>query len=297
MVTASLPILYPIWGLRSAPAADCVRQIARAGFDGVSFLAAPVDDPRRLDTMSAAEAQHLRRSLMRLGLERTLHVSSDHHFAGETSRSEQAVRRAQRSIEGCVRALSEPDLPPLIVSLDTICLPPGPTGVLHGLPPGPTGVLDEPLMVEMLGFLLDLSGRFPIRPALENWPKPGVGTPEALRGILAQTGGVGILLDLGHVNLALATDWCSCGSADEFIRALPAPVLEVHLHDNHGETDEHLPPGEGDADLVGAMGALVRLGFRGPLTVETGLRPNGRPGLAELCQGTRDIAERVLGAG
>jgi len=273
------PVFYPIWLLDPAPLVDCVKRIARAGFDGVSFAAAPVNDPRRLDVLTPVQADALRQSLGAAGLDRTLHLLSDCYFAGEPHWSDALVRRVQQSIEACVRALAVPGLRPLVVSLDPICLP-----------PGPQGALEPDLIVKMLSFLADLSHRYNMRPAIENWPKPGVGTPEALGRLISQAPGeVAILLDLGHLHMALSGGWCSRRSPADFVRALPAPVLEVHLHDNHGAVDEHLPPGEGTADLVGTLAALIAGGLDGPVTLECDLRPPGRPGLSEAAGRARQL--------
>jgi sugar phosphate isomerase/epimerase len=119
-----------------------------------------------------------------------------------------------------------------------------------------------------------------VRAAIENWPFAFLGTPEVLADVLAEAGGdVGILLDTGHAHIALAQGWCRQGSMADFVAALPAPVVEVHCHDNRGEDDEHLPPGEGTADIAGALAELARRGFSGPLTLECDLGAQGRPGL------------------
>ena len=279
------PLLYPIWDLESKPIGECLELLAEAGFDGVSFIGAPIEDPRRVDSLGEQEASALRDDLLRLGLRRTLHIFSDLYFAGVVARTESAVERARGGIESCVRALSGRGLPPLIVSLDPICLPPG-----H------TGVVNRALIVEMLEFLVSLTGSYDIRPALENWPKPEAGTPKALGRILKRVHGeVGILLDTGHLNMAIHSNWCRAKSPEEFVRRLPAPVLEVHLHDNHGADDEHLPPGAGTADLTALLEALKHSGFDGPVTLETDLLAEGRPGLkaglraaGQLCAGLRD---------
>jgi sugar phosphate isomerase/epimerase len=276
---SNLPILYPIWFLDPKPLRKCVEEIAAAGFDGVTFAAAPLDDPRRLDNLQGREASELRRFLKSLGLMRSLHIFSDQYFAGQTQRTDRLVKGVQQSIERCVEALASDDEPPLIVSLDPICLP-----------PFQTNAVDVDLVVEMLGFLVPLSEQLNVRAALENWPKPEVETPEALRRLLSRVRGpVGILLDTGHLHMALRRSWCEAKTPAEFIRALPAEVLEVHLHDNHGDADEHLPPGAGTADLAGIMRTLIEAGFRGPVTLECDLRPKGRPSPAEALQNVRQL--------
>jgi sugar phosphate isomerase/epimerase len=281
---AELRLFYPLWVLPAAPAVECVRVVAEAGFDGIQFGAAPTDDPRRLDAMTSSEADALRAVLRERALGRSLHVLSDLCFLGMAERDEQVVRAAKRSIEGAVRTLTDGCDEPLIVSNDPVCLP-----------PGRAGVVAPQLIVEMLEFLKLLAERYPILPALEPWPKPQTGTPEALASLVgAAGGGIGILLDTGHVNMALNAPWCQHRTVSDFIESLPAPVLEVHLHDNHGREDEHLPPGEGDADLRGMLALLLRRGFNGPVTLETDLNAPGRPGLAEGMRRARALCTSAV---
>ena len=42
----------------------------------------------------------------------------------------------------------------------------------------------------------------------------------------------------------------------------------IHLHDNHGEHDEHLLPGDGTLNWQNAMKGLKSSGYDGPLTLE-----------------------------
>jgi sugar phosphate isomerase/epimerase len=59
--------------------------------------------------------------------------------------------------------------------------------------------------------------------------------------------------DVGHANLA-------DGAAEERLEKAFVPlreqVVSLHLHDNHGEKDEHLPPYEGSIDWSAAIPLL-----------------------------------------
>jgi sugar phosphate isomerase/epimerase len=72
--------------------------------------------------------------------------------------------------------------------------------------------------------------------------------------------------DIGHAHLA-------DGAEDERIEKSFAPMRDllagVHLHDNHGEKDEHLAPYEGTIDWLAAI-ALLKTGPTEdvPLTLE-----------------------------
>ena len=54
----------------------------------------------------------------------------------------------------------------------------------------------------------------------------------------------GHCFDVGHFRLF------SKVSMEEWFRQLGKRVIEVHIHDNNGGRDEHLPPGEGDIDFA-----------------------------------------------
>jgi sugar phosphate isomerase/epimerase len=81
-----------------------------------------------------------------------------------------------------------------------------------------------------------------------------------LRGSLGLPG-VGVALDVGHANLR--------GSrAHEVAGALAAAIVHTHLHDNHGNRDEHLPPGRGGIDWPRLLAVLRASGYRGAWCVE-----------------------------
>lgn len=82
-----------------------------------------------------------------------------------------------------------------------------------------------------------------------------MGDPAYLRGFVDETRLTGLRFnfDIGHANLAELPK-------DERLEKSFAPLREfvssVHLHDNHGEKDEHLPPYEGSIDWPRAIKTL-----------------------------------------
>lgn len=78
-----------------------------------------------------------------------------------------------------------------------------------------------------------------------------LGTPARVVQFLTYThlDDVGICFDAGHAHLG--------GDAVEGFRAVRDRVRAVHLHDNHGEKDEHLMPFEGGIDWPGLIGELA----------------------------------------
>jgi sugar phosphate isomerase/epimerase len=52
------------------------------------------------------------------------------------------------------------------------------------------------------------------------------------------------------------------------IRRFPERLYHVHLHDNDGRSDLHLPPGAGNIDWPGVIQALVDVGYDRTITLE-----------------------------
>ena len=88
-----------------------------------------------------------------------------------------------------------------------------------------------------------------VRLLLENIPNE-VTAPEHLLEILnvGHFDDVGICLDLGHAHLSEGVAAALATLSDR--------IRTAHIHDNHGERDEHLWPGEGTIDFPAAYAGL-----------------------------------------
>jgi len=76
----------------------------------------------------------------------------------------------------------------------------------------------------------------------------------------ANTRNVGTCLDTGHANLA--------GDLPLAMHKLSFHLRMLHVNDNRGGGDEHLPPGEGNVNWHLLLGNLEKSGFRGGLILE-----------------------------
>lgn len=72
---------------------------------------------------------------------------------------------------------------------------------------------------------------------------------------------LGVCVDTGHANLG------DLGAA-RAIRMAGPRLLTLHLHDNWGQVDDHLPPGCGSIDWPDVLAALREVGFARPLQLE-----------------------------
>jgi sugar phosphate isomerase/epimerase len=78
--------------------------------------------------------------------------------------------------------------------------------------------------------------------------------PSTLRGLLEAIDDPGFrhCFDVGHWNMFTTV------TLEEWFASLGPFIAEAHIHDNHGQVDEHLPPGEGQIDFGLLFGLLRR---------------------------------------
>lgn len=99
--------------------------------------------------------------------------------------------------------------------------------------------------LESLRELCDFAADFGIIIAVENmpdYPKIFGKYPDEILEMLEDIGShnVGFTLDVGHSN--------TVGLTADFLDLMGDRISHVHIHDNRGERDEHLPLGEGTVD-------------------------------------------------
>lgn len=130
--------------------------------------------------------------------------------------------------------------------------------------------------VRALEPLLDRLAATPIRLAVENTPLTGPQECNALFEALARSGRadpdrVGLCFDLGHANLCRATH-------NDYLKFLDLlhpdlPIIHLHLHENWGDRDSHLPlftgpAGRDPSGVAGLLQRLARRDFSGSIILE-----------------------------
>jgi len=95
-------------------------------------------------------------------------------------------------------------------------------------------------------------------------------TAEELGQFVAGLEGAKITFDIGHAHMAgrMAGRKDTGAAIARSIQKLREQLVHVHVHDNHGEQDEHLPPGDGDIDFKPIVGALRAINYNGLLVAE-----------------------------
>jgi len=114
-------------------------------------------------------------------------------------------------------------------------------------------------LAELADFAADLG----VRIALETGP-PNIMTPaETMQVVrLANKKNVGVCVDTGHVNVGAVI------KPSDAIRQIGRLTWTLHLNDNHGDGDFHLPPGKGNIDWAAVAKALSDAGYDGALNIE-----------------------------
>lgn len=79
----------------------------------------------------------------------------------------------------------------------------------------------------------------------------------------------GMLVDVGHMHMRMKRSAYFSGmSVRDYFARLPCRIVEVHLHDNSGERDEHGHLGMGSVRFDEVASALREIGFDGVCTIE-----------------------------
>jgi sugar phosphate isomerase/epimerase len=99
---------------------------------------------------------------------------------------------------------------------------------------------------------------------------------------------LGICMDVGHARLM--------GDVVDAIEACSGHIVTTHLHDNRGQTDDHLIPGRGVIDWDAATLAFQKVGYDGVWMFELAMSTTPRT-ILEHTQRVRERLESLLHIG
>lgn len=138
--------------------------------------------------------------------------------------------------------------------------------------PAPSGRRwDAATMAQTLQMVDRLGAEVGVRFGIEDFPIDAEAMTEFAADLAPVRGNPrwGMLVDLGHLNLRRHTSkYFGDRSLTDNIRCLPVTVHELHIHDNDGTRDVHMPLGTGTLDFAEAARALREVGFDGIATIE-----------------------------
>jgi sugar phosphate isomerase/epimerase len=216
--------------------AELIDRFAAMGFEAMSFL------PRQLLGMTAREQRELSSLLRRRALTATVHGAFD---------------LGPEDVERVVSVLAR--------RLQSFTFDAAKRDDSSG------GAFDAERMAPLLRHVERCSRGTSLRFGVEDFPLDGQ-TLHRFGGALAalaQCPRFGVLIDVGHMNLALRREGRKVPrSIADYIAAVPLPIIEVHLHDNDGTRDSHAPLGSGGIGFDRVAIALREAGFAGVATIE-----------------------------
>ena len=114
--------------------------------------------------------------------------------------------------------------------------------------------------------LADYAKEYGVTVCIENLPfkKHPLSSVERVCDLVDKLGrdNVGVCLDTGHAAI-FDTDVSAA------VRYIGGRLSALHIHDNMGDEDSHLIPGDGVIDWLAFAGALREVGYRGVISLET----------------------------
>lgn len=225
------------WYGPPGPLTDFVEELVGEGFEAVSV------QPRQILDLEEREVADLNALLDEHEMPVTIHAAAGQFTA-------ELMRGLLDHLGGRLHA----------VTLD---------GIMRAAPTGrrwdAAGMVETLLMVERLG--ADTGVLY----GIEDFPIDAEAVSEFTDDLRPVRGNArwGMLVDLGHLNLRRHdSEYFGRMSVEENIARLPAPIIEVHVHDNPGDRDAHMPLGSGTLDYEAAAAALRAKGFDGISTIE-----------------------------
>jgi sugar phosphate isomerase/epimerase len=218
------------WLMGKGPLEERFRWAADKGFDAVS-----IDDAQLLAEGPGGVSRDVERLLGKIGLDVTVHPSPGPR--GSPEKEElfgQAVERAAelQKNTGCVRSIG---IDPAWVSEKGIV------------------VYDAERTERALEGIARATDGLGVAVAVENW-KINPDPDEFLRLAGALEGAdLRLLLDLGHLHV-MHDDTVAAA------REVPLAVCEIHVSDNKGRSDDHMPLGRGSMPIAGIANVMLERG-------------------------------------
>lgn len=230
--------------------ADVLPFIREAGFLEIEVCSFPA----HLDYHHEPDVRRAGFLVRELGL----HPLSFHApFADHIDITSLETRVREEAVQELLRACDAAKM----IGCRHVVLHPGPERV--GRPPEEEFVRHMHHAAEALDRVADHCGDLGLQLLLENMlPHLLFGRLSDMLHLLGEikTCEVGACLDTGHAHLA--------GELAAAIPKLSGHLRMLHVNDNHGDRDAHLPPGEGAIDWRFVVSELRRCDFHGSLVLE-----------------------------
>jgi sugar phosphate isomerase/epimerase len=135
-------------------------------------------------------------------------------------------------------------------------------GMFMTIPSAKKHILNN--FVSSMRELVDYGSALGVKVMLENMPKKReICELPDMKYVTDRVKGLGFHLDIGHayINGGLK-------AVLDYIRVFRPKLWHVHVHDNHGQEDEHLPLGIAKIEYEKVVSALKKIGYDKTITLE-----------------------------
>ena len=232
------------------PVIEEIESIGRLGFD---YLELAMDAPAAHYTIIRKNARKIRKALHAQGLKLVCHLPTFVHTADLT----ESIRKA--SVREMVNSL---EVAAELSSLKVV-VHPSYIGGLGALVPD----VAMGYALDGMGIFVEKAKQLGLRLCLENMFSTRYKNfvePEDLAPVLEQFPDVELTLDTGHAHI----NQSNRDRILAFIEQYPHRIGHLHISDNAGDQDAHLPVGEGTIRFQKVMAALKSTGYDDTLTLE-----------------------------
>jgi sugar phosphate isomerase/epimerase len=232
------------------PLLDCLETIRGSGFSMIEV----VFSPAHLDFKNRDAVQEAARHIEELGMEA---YSFHAPFADDIDISSPDPSRREHALDEILRGVEAAAL----LGVHYFVIHPGPENA--DIPSREERLLRIENVCAVLDRVTGRCAELGIQCVLENkLPHLLFGQSADLLWILASLEGnrVGACLDTGHAHLA--------GDLDTLVLKMAPYLRLLHVHDNKGQGDDHLPPGDGRIDWTALLKGLSAVNFTGAFILE-----------------------------
>ena len=240
------------FGAMNHPIRPVLGEIEAFGAMGFDYLELAMDPPEAHHEVLQAQSNAIREGLAKYQMGLVCHLPTFLSTADLTA----SIRRASR---GEIRA-----------SIEVAAHLGARLAVLHpsymsGMGPN-VPALYNGYARESLDEAVDCAARAEIDLCLENlFPQlTPFGAMEDWERCFARYPRLGLALDIGHAHIGSE----GMRRVLSYIQRFRTRLRHLHVSDNHGEGDDHLPVGDGTIDFPAVAAALNRIGYQGDLTLE-----------------------------
>ncbi|UCC91422.1 MAG: sugar phosphate isomerase/epimerase [Candidatus Aenigmatarchaeota archaeon] len=117
--------------------------------------------------------------------------------------------------------------------------------------------------VKSMKELVEYGGKKGVSIVLENGIRKELSELSDYKYVIDRVRGLGVHIDIGHAFMLGGMK-----NVMKFIRTFRKKIEHIHMHDNRGKKDEHLPLGLGELDYEKVAKALKKIGYNTTITFE-----------------------------